>query len=456
MMPMVTQFPAESSRRRFLQTVAAGILGAGVKVGQGASAISAWTGLQTNSVLNQARPADRARLKVVKVEPHIMQMHRDEAGRLRGNYYLLCRIETEEGIVGWGEGTNFPKVAPIATEILMIRPYVAGQSAWDIEKIWHTLYRGRNAMHGSAVQSAISSIDIALWDIVAQKLNVPLYKLLGGKIHDRIRIYTSYRWGGIPRTAEAYKKRTQELVAEGAIAGKWDPFFDEPYTPGVRPEERLDFSRQATLKTIQEVAEMVRGVREGGPQFEICVEAHAKFNTGSAVRIAKAIEGYNPMFFEEPVPPENVDAMLAVQRATSIPIAAGERLKSRLQAREYIEREALRVYQPDVARIGGITEFRKVAAMAENHFIPIAPHNPNGPVCLAAHLHLSAAMSNFLILEEGNTSPALNRQLFGSWQDSRAYFVPPESAGLGMRFSDSFLREHSIDIGKAQQGEANS
>ncbi len=443
-------------RRHFLQTVAAGLLGQGVRVGPGLSAVSAWTGLSTNSVLAQASPAEPGPLKIVKVEPYIMQVHRGPDGKLRGNYYLFCRIQTDNGITGWGEGTNFPKVATIATEIEMLKPYVVGQSAWDIEKIWHTLYRGRNAMHGSAVQSAISAVDIALWDIVAQKVNVPLYKLLGGKINDRIKIYTSYRWGQIPRTAEAYKKRTQELVAEGAIAGKWDPFFDEPYTPGISPNERLDFSRQATLKTIQEVAEMVRGIRAGGPQFEICVEAHAKFNTASAVRIAKALEPYNPMFFEEPVPPENVDAMLEVQRATSIPIAAGERLKSRLQTREYLERQAFRIYQPDVARAGGITEFRKLAALAENHFIPVAPHNPNGPVCLAAHLHLSAALSNFFILEEGNTNPDLNRQLFGSWQDSRAYFLPPESPGLGLRFSDAFLRDHAIDVRKAQQGELSS
>jgi galactonate dehydratase len=425
--------------------VAAGILGSGVRIGAGMSAVSAWTGAQTNSILNQMRAADRSLLKVVKVEPFVLRIHRNHEGNLTGTSYLMCRVQTEEGIVGWGEGTNSPKVATIATEIEMIKPLVIGQSAWNIEKIWQTIYRGRNAMHGSAVQSAISCIDIALWDIVGQKLNVPVYKLLGGKINDQIKIYTSYRWGSIPRTADAYRQRTKELVAEGALAGKWDPFFDEPYTPGVRPDERLDFSRQAALKTIHEVAEMVRGVREGGPEFEICVEAHAKFNVASAVRIAKAIEPYNPMFYEEPVPPENVDAMIQVQRATSIPIAAGERLKSRLEAREYIERDAFRIFQPDVSRAGGITEFRKLAAMAENHFIPVAPHNPNGPVCLAAHLHLSAALSNFVILEEGSTDPVLNRELFGSWRDSRAYFLPPESPGLGIHLSDAFVREHSVD-----------
>ena len=432
-------------RRAFLSRMAAGVLGAGVRLGAGMSAVSAWTGAQTNSVLNQARPADRSPLKIVKVEPFILRVRRDARGNLTGNSCMMCRVETGDGIVGWGEGTNFPKVATIATEIEMIRPLVVGQSAWDIEKIWNTIYRGRNAMHGSAVQSAIACIDIALWDIVAQKLNVPVYKLLGGKVNDRIKIYTSYRWGDIPRTADAYRQRTKELVAEGALAGKWDPFFDEPYTPGVRPEERLDFSRQATLKTIREVAEMVRGVREGGPEFEICIEAHAKFNVASAVRIAKAIEPYNPMFYEEPVPPENVDAMIEVQRATSIPIAAGERLKSRLEAREYIERDAFRIFQPDVSRAGGITEFRKLAAMAESHFIPVAPHNPNGPVCLAAHLHLSASLSNFVILEEGTTDPVLNRELFGDWRDSRAYFLPPESPGLGIRLSDAFVREHRVD-----------
>ncbi|HYM11633.1 MAG TPA: mandelate racemase/muconate lactonizing enzyme family protein [Bryobacterales bacterium] len=442
----------EASRRQFLQTVAAGILGTGVRVGAGLSAVSAWSGAQTNSVLNHAKGAGGSPLRIRKVDPCILRL------RLRGRegYYLMCRIQTDDGLVGWGEGTNFPKVATIATEIEMLKPFVIGQSAWDIEKIWYTLYRGRNAMHGSAVQSAISAIDIALWDIVAQRLNVPVYKLLGGKVSERIKIYTSYRWGNIPRTAEAYAKRTRELVSEGAIAGKWDPFFDEPYTPGMRREERLDFSHQALLKTINEVAEMVRGIREGGPEFEICVEAHAKFNVASAVRIAKAIEPYNPMFLEEPVPPENPDAMIQVQRATSIPIAAGERLKSRLEAREYIERDAFRIYQPDVSRAGGITEFRKLVAMAENHFIPVAPHNPNGPVCLAAHLHLSAAMADFLILEEGETDPALNRELFGEWHDSRAYFLPPEGPGLGLQISDALLREHAVDLDKAAAGLAPS
>lgn len=431
--------------------MASGLLGGGVTVGTGLSAVNAWSGQDTNSVLNQARPDDGGQLKIVKVEPFIMRMRRDAKGNQIGMAYMTCRIETDEGIVGWGEGTNFPGVATIAAEINVIKPYVIGQSAWDIEKIWNTISRGRAAMHGSAVQSAISCIDIALWDIIGQKLNVPVYKLLGGKVNEKLKIYASNRWGDIPRTADAYRKRTKEMIAEGCIAGKWDPFFDVGYTPSMSGDysagtggKAFDFSRQIDLKGIREVAEMVRGIREAGPEFEICVEAHAKFTVGAAVRIAKAIEPYNPMFLEEPVPPESVDAMLEVQRATSIPIAAGERLKSRMHARDFIERNAVRLYQPDVARCGGISEFRKIASMAEAHYIPVAPHNPNGPICMAAHVHLCTSLANFAILEEGTQDAALNTTLFGSWQENRAFFLPREAPGLGLKISDAFVKDHVV------------
>lgn len=441
-------------RRNFLAKMATGFFGAGaaVEIGRGNSAISAWTGAETNSLLNQARPQDKGQLKIVKVEPMIMRFRRDDQGRLSGNYCLVCRVETAEGIVGWGEGTNFPKVATIATEIEMVRPQVIGQSAWDIEKIWYTLYRGRNAMHGSSVQSAISAIDIALWDIVGQKLEVPVYRLLGGKINDKLKKYLSSPFGRLARTPDAYTKRTKELVAQGALAGKWDPFVtpaDEINLVGTD----YNLPRQATLKTINDVHAQVRAVREGGPDFEMCIEAHAKFNVGSAVRIAKAIEEFNPMFLEEPVPPENAEAMLEVQRSTSIPIAAGERLKSRLEARDYLERGAIRLYQPDAARLGGITEFRKACSMAETHFIPVSPHNPNGIVCFAAHLQLVTSTSNFTIFEEGiGGDGAACREAFGAWQDSPAYFWPPETPGLGLRgFTPAYVRDHSVDLATAER-----
>jgi galactonate dehydratase len=212
-----------------------------------------------------------------------------------------------------------------------------------------------------------------------------------------------------------------------------------------------------TPREVKDAVDLVRGIREGGPDFEICLDVHAKFNTAAAIRVARALEPYDVMFLEEPILAEQADAMKAVQSATSTPIAAGERLKSRFQMYEYIEKDAIRLYQPDAARIGGITEFRKAVSLAETHFIPFQPHNPNGAVCLAAHLHLATASPNFSILEQGRLYPndpadaALLTELFGSWRRDPAHFWAPERPGLGITLSGQFIKEHSVDIATAER-----
>jgi len=426
-------------RRDFLKSVAAGILGgSAISVGPGASAVNAWTGMQTNSVLNQAR-SDSSPLKIKSITPMILQLQRDSLTELKDVHFLLCRIQTEDGITGWGDGSSWGNVAPIYTEIERAAPYVVGQSAWNIERIWQATWGRRGSSLGASVQSCIAAIDCALWDIVGQKLGVPVYKLLGGKLRDRIKIYTSYRWGrNIERTREAYAKRTRELVAEGAVAGKYDPFFD-----------RLNADRQVSLKTLRELEQMVQGIREGGPDFDICIEGHGKFNVGSAITIAKVLEPFHVLFFEEPVTGGNATAMREVQRATSVSLAAGERMQSRLQAREFIEMDALRILQPDATRCGGITELRRMAELADTHFMTVAPHNPNTPVCTAAHLHLSAAMSNFLILEEGARNPKMYTELFGAWDDNAASWAVPERPGLGITISDAVIKEYSVPLEKS-------
>jgi galactonate dehydratase len=433
--------------------MAAGLLGTGaVNIGPGTSAVSAWTGRNTNSVLNQAEPqTGRSDLRIASVDPFIVRFMRDKSGALSGNHCLLCRVTTTDGIIGWGEGTNFPKVAPIATEIEMNRSLVVGQSAWDIEKIWYDLSRTRAAMHGSAVQSMISAIDIALWDVVGQKLEVPVYKLIGGKVNEKLRYYRS-GLGSVERTPDGYRARTKQMVAEGSIAVKFDPF-------GRSPDETTatSLNRHVTPRELADALGLVRGIREGGPDFEICLDVHAQFNTGAAIRVAKALEPYDVMFLEEPILAEQASAMKAVQDATSTPIAAGERLKSRFQMYEYIEKDAIRIYQPDAARIGGITEFRKAASLAETHFIPFQPHNPNGAVCLAAHLHLSTSSPNFTILEQGRLNPndptdvELLKQLFGAWRPDPAHFFAPERPGLGITLTSQFLKEHSVDLATAER-----
>ncbi len=384
-------------------------------------------GAPISTLAAQARRADPASLKIRRVDPYVL--------RIGGRSDIVCvRIETEEGIHGWGEGTTPPNVAPVVAQILSFRQLLVGSSAWDIERLWRRMYVREENTLGGTLYAAISAIDIALWDIAAKKLNVPVYKLLGGKVHDKLRIYTSYRWGNIPRTAAAYADRTRELIAQGATAGKYDPFGEYPGP-----------NRQLSTATLNEVREMIRGIREGGPQFDICVEAHAKFNIASAGRIVKMLEPFDPFFLEEPVPPEDVDAMAALQRSTNIPIATGEGLQGHFVYRETLVKQAARILQPDAARSGGITAMKKIAAMADAHYVTIAPHNPNGPVCTAASIHVAASIPNFLIMEEGSRSTEDYQHLFvDGWRPTLAAWDIPESPGLGVDIPPEFLRERQV------------
>src|SRR5262245_31141763 len=377
----------------------------------------------------QSRTADSARLKIRRIDTHVL--------RIGSRANIVCaRVETEEGIHGWGEGTSPPMVGPIVGQIGEFRKVLIGESAWDIERLWNRMYMTGENFLGGTLYTAMSAIDIALYDILAKHLNVPVHKILGGKTYDRLRIYTSYRWGDIPRTAEAYARRTKELVAEGATAGKYDPFGGYP-----GPE------RQLPTATLYEVREMIRGIREGGPNFDICVEAHAKFNLASAGRIIKMLEPFDPFFLEEPVPPENVDAMAVLQRSTNIPIATGEGLQSHFNYYAVLEKRAARILQPDVSRTGGLTAMKKIVAMADAYYVTFAPHNPNGPVCTAASMHLAAASPNFLIMEEGNRDTKDYSEIFkGRWKTNLAEWPIPEGPGLGVDFSPQFLKERVVNI----------
>ncbi|HET8549005.1 MAG TPA: mandelate racemase/muconate lactonizing enzyme family protein [Bryobacteraceae bacterium] len=371
--------------------------------------------------------ADPGTLKIRSVEAHVLRIG-------RRSDIVCARVRTEDGYHGWGEGTSPPTVAPVAATIRSLEPLLKGESAWHIEKLWRRMYIAEENTLGGTLYAAISAIDTALWDIVGKRLNVPVYKLLGGRIHDPIRIYTSYRWGNIPRTRDAYRRRTKELIAEGATAGKYDPFGAYP-----GPE------RQLSSTVLHEVREMIAGIREAGPSFDICVEAHGKFNMATAGRIIRMLEPFDPFFLEEPIPPENMDAMAALQTSTNIPIATGEGIQGHFNYAPLLEKRAARIVQPDVARTGGITAMKKIAAMADAHYVPFAPHNPNGPVCTAASLHVAASSPNFLIMEEGNTRADDYNDIFvGGWKPTLAEWRVPEAPGLGVDFSPEFLKDRVL------------
>lgn len=371
--------------------------------------------------------ASRTPLTIRSVTPHVI--------RIGSRRDIVCaRIDTSDGSHGWGEGTTPPNVEPVVAQIRTLGKRITGRNAWEIERLWREMYIAEENTLGGTLYAALSAIDIALWDLAGKHLNTPVYQLLGGKVHDKLRLYASYRWGDIPRTADAYARRTKELIAEGATAGKYDPFGAYP-----------GFDRHIPAATLREVREMVRGIREGGPDFDICIEAHGKFNAASAGRIAKMLEPFDPFFLEEPVPPEDAGAMAEVQRSTSIPIATGEGLQAHFNYREILEKRAARILQPDVARTGGITAMKKIAAMADAHYVTIAPHNPNGPICTAASMHVAASIPNFLIMEEGNKQTEQYKDIFvGGWQQSLAHWEVPEGPGLGVDLTPEFLREYEV------------
>lgn len=395
-------------RRDFFTHLAAGLPAAGLATGR-------------------ARAAARPRLEIARVEPHVIRI-----GSRRN--IVVCRVETSEGLHGWGEGTSPPNVGPTVAQIRSLGKLILGERAWDTEKLWRRMYTVEENTLGGTLYAALSAIDIALWDILGKFLEVPVHDLLGGRVWEKLRIYTSYRWGSIPRNAAAYRKRTRELIAQGAMAGKYDPF-------GPYPEP----SRQLPTSVLNEVRDMIRGIREADPDFDICIECHGKFNIASAGRILRAMEPFDPFFVEEPLPPENVEALAALQRSTNIPIATAEGIQGHFHYRELLARQAARIWQPDVARTGGLTAMKKIAALADTGYITLAPHNPNGPVCTAASIHLAASIPNFLIMEEGNRETGQYGDIFlDGWNEDLGAWSIPTAPGLGIDLTPEFLREYEV------------
>src|SRR5262249_36347768 len=256
-------------------------------------------------------------------------------------------------------------------------------------------------------------------------------------------IYANGWTEGIPPTPEALAGRTKELVAKGYTGCKFDPFRTTPFNREVAPQE---------LRGAAALVEAVRGA--GGPDYEIAIDAHGRWNTTSPLKIIRALEPYRLYFVEEAVPPENVAAMAEVQRSVSVPLATGERLFGRHGFREILERQAVRIIQPDIARTGGITEFKKIAAMADAHYVSLAPHHPNGPIRTIPAIHASLSIRNFLVLEFLEPDEPVFREIIdGGLRREKAAVYPPAGPGLGVRISDEFLTRHRFDEARTREME---
>lgn len=299
--------------------------------------------------------------------------------------WVFVKVYTDEGICGVGEGTLEYKEKALCGAVEHLKNYLIGKDPRQIERLYHDIYRDAYWRGGAVLMSALSAVECALWDILGKSLGVPVYQLLGGKANDECRIYVN-GWFSGAKTPDEFAEKAKIAVQRGVTAMKWDP-FGKSYL-------------QISNKDLDTALECVAKVREAvGNQVDLLIEGHGRFDVPTGIKIAKELEQFKPMWFEEPVPPNNLEALKAVRDKSPVAISAGERLYTRFDYNQLFAMRASDYIQPDVSHAGGIMELKKIAAIAEANYIPFAPHNPSGPVANAATLQLAACCPNFCILE---------------------------------------------------------
>lgn len=299
--------------------------------------------------------------------------------------WVFVKVHTDEGICGVGEGTLEYKEKALCGAIEHIKNYLTGKDPRTIEKHYHDIYRDAYWRGGAVLMSALSAVECALWDILGKSLGVPVYQLLGGRVNEDCRIYVN-GWFSGAKTPDEFAEKAKAAVKRGVTAMKWDP-FGKSYM-------------QISNKDLDTALECVAKVREAvGNKVDLLIEGHGRFDVPTGIKIAKELECFKPMWFEEPVPPDNLDALKAVRDKSPVAISAGERLYTRFDYNKLFALRAADYIQPDVSHAGGIAELKKIAAAAEANYIPFAPHNPSGPIANAATLQLAACCPGFSILE---------------------------------------------------------
>ncbi len=367
-------------------------------------------------------------MKIVDVETYIVGNPPPHRG---GINWVFLKIVTDEGIEGWGE-CNAPwyrEHALVQYIRELSRRFVIGQDPFDIEKIWEGLYKSSldHTCHlfqhpGTFTGQVIAGVEMACWDIVGKSLNQPIYRLLGGKYHEKLRSYSYlYEWGaGDP--AEEAGPAASRMVEQGFTAFKFDPL------PPISPQPR-----EISLKELRYTDTVLKSMRDAvGENCDIGMGTHGQFTTYSAIKLARVLEKYDVMWFEEPVPPENVDEMARVAAHTSIPIATGERLSTKWDYRLLLEKQAAQIIQINVG-FSGILESKKIAGMAEAHYAQIAPWMHCGPVAGAANIQLDVTCPNFFIQEGIETWSGLHAEIIEEpvrWE--KGYIVPSTKPGLGI------------------------
>lgn len=304
-------------------------------------------------------------------------------------HYLFVQIYTDSGLIGVGEAGTWSHLKATQTSIMQFKEYLIGKNPFDTEDIFQSLYRSQY-FRGSIIMSAISAIDIALWDIKGKALDVPVYQLLGGKARKMVRAYASVMKADT-NDLEALSKRYIMLKDKGFTAAKI--FLTEP-------QIKEDGSNEFFSSRIHESIQRVKAIREAvGNNFDLILEVHRSMSVSQAVLFGREVEAYRPMVLEDPVAPDDFNAMAEVASKINVPIASGERFINIHEFQMLMEKRAVQYVRPDVCAVGGITAAKKICALAEANSVQVIPHNPLGPVSTAACLQICACIPNLAIQE---------------------------------------------------------
>lgn len=344
-----------------------------------------------------------------------------------GRNILFVKTETDKDIVGWGEAFSVgPDLAVVAT-IDYLKGWIVGKDPRNIEHLWALMYQGLRFPPGSVGLASISGIEHTLWDISAKAMGVPVYKLLGGRVRDRVRVYQSCGRGSTP---EEVAEHAVSLIERYGYTGlKMSPF---PPDPDLRSWNEV----------LREGPKFMEAVRKAvGEGVNIGLDVHAKvFEPVRALELAHAVAPYAPFFFEEPIRPENIREMAHLRRQMPIPLATGEALYTKFEFNDLLQAGAADIIQPDVCICGGLMEMRKIAAIAEGHDVVVAPHNPMGPLAGAVNVHFAAATTNFLILEYRPHDTGRWREFVKEpWVPVDGYLDIPDKPGWGLEVDEDAL-----------------
>lgn len=349
--------------------------------------------------------------------------------------WLFLKISTDEGLIGWGEPALEGKNTVVEEAVHVFGKMVIGKDPMNIEHLWQLMYRGSFYRGGAIMSSAISGIEQALWDIKGKALGVPVWQLLGGKCRDRIRMYAHITPNVEDPTVEQVQEWAKKRIDDG---------FKSLKTPMFAPVRHID-----TMKTVESYVNKFAAIRETvGKDIDVAIDFHGRISPAMAPILMRELEQLYPMFIEEPVLPENVDAMVNIARSTTIPIATGERLFTTWGFREVIEKQAAQILQPDLSHCGGILQAFKIAAMGANYYCSVAPHNPLGPIALASCLQLDTCIPNFTAQEHPTTPNGhdLGKELFKeAFVIKDGYIDVPMRPGLGFEVNEDAIKEYAYD-----------